>query len=77
MSAQRPIRVRIREGREFLAKITGKDFGYDLPAWHEHLKFTREGGYTWSRRIVLPRIMKDALESKEWQETVRDLEREA
>jgi len=45
MSAQRPIRVRIREGREFLAKITGKDFGYDLPAWHEHLKFTREGGY--------------------------------
>jgi hypothetical protein len=64
---------RVREGHEFLVKITGKDFGYDLQAWHDHLKKTREGGYTYGRNIVLPRIMKVALESAEWQAAVRSL----
>jgi hypothetical protein len=63
----------IRDGRLHLRRITGKDFGYDLAAWHEHLKESREGGYTWSRKIVLPRIMKEALESHEWRRAVEIL----
>jgi hypothetical protein len=55
--------------------MTGKDFGYDLAAWHEHLKLSREGGYTWSRIIVLPRIMKEAMESEEWRRAVEILKR--
>jgi hypothetical protein len=64
---------RIREGHDFLVSITGKDFGYDLEAWHNHLKESREGGYTYGRNIRLPRIMQAALQSPEWQEAVRSL----
>ena len=64
---------RVREGHDFLVRITGKDFGYDLQAWHDHLKESREGGYTYGRNIVLPRIMQAALQCHEWQETVRTL----
>jgi hypothetical protein len=63
----------MREGHDFLVKITGRDFGYDLQAWHNHLKESRQGGYTYGRNIVLPRIMQSALESPEWQEAVRRL----
>jgi len=64
---------RIRDGRRLLMSISGVDFGYDLTAWHNHLKETREGGYTWNRTIVLPKIMKDALASEEWQQAVAEL----
>jgi len=64
---------RIRDGRDELVKITGKDFGYDLQAWHDHLKHSREGGYTYGRKILLPKIMKAAMESTEWQEAVQRL----
>jgi hypothetical protein len=64
---------RIREGHEFLVKITRKDFGYDLQAWHDYLKESREGGYTYGRNIALPRIMQAALLSPEWQVAVRSL----
>ncbi len=56
-----------------LARITGVDYGYDLRQWHDHLKVSGEGGYTWRRNIDLPRIMKDALESTEWKEAVARL----
>jgi hypothetical protein len=56
-----------------LVRITGKDFGYDLKAWHNHLKKSSQGGYTYGRNIALPRIMQDALESTKWQEAVRIL----
>jgi hypothetical protein len=68
-----PLLKRIREGHDFLVSITGKDFGYDLQAWHNYLKESREGGYTYGRNIVLPRIMQAALQSPEWQEAVRSL----
>jgi len=32
---------RIREGHDFLVKITRKDFGYDLQAWQDYLKESR------------------------------------
>ena len=64
---------RMRDGREMLTQITGKDFGYDLAAWHDHLKLSRQGGYTYGRNIVLPKIMQAAFESPEWQETARRL----
>ena len=54
-------------------RITGKDFGYDLQAWHDHLKESRSGGYTYGRNIVLPTIMKAALESVEWQAAAKQL----
>ena len=65
---------RVREGHDFLVQITGRDFGYDLRAWHDYLKESRDGGYTYGRNIVLPRIMQAALRSPEWQEAVRDLQ---
>jgi hypothetical protein len=48
----RTLRERITAGREMLAKITGKDFGYDLAKWHTHLKESRQGGYTWGQYAV-------------------------
>lgn len=64
---------RIQQGHDFLASITGEDFGYDLQAWHNQLKESRQGGYTYGRDIRLPRIMQAALQSPEWQEAVRQL----
>jgi hypothetical protein len=65
---------RVREGRDWLVRITGRDFGYDLQAWHDHLKESREGGYTYGRNIALPKIMQAALNSTAWQEAVRGLQ---
>lgn len=64
---------RIREGRESLVQITGRDFAYDLQAWHDHLKVSREGGYTYGRNIALPQLMLHALESSTWQEAIQQL----
>jgi hypothetical protein len=66
---------RLRQGRDMLVRITKKDFGFDLQAWHEHLKVSREGGYTYNRNVALPRIMQKALESPEWREAVESLAR--
>ncbi len=63
----------IQQGHDFLVSITGVDYGYDLEAWHNYLKESREGGYTYGRNVVLPRIMQAALQSPEWQEAVRNL----
>jgi hypothetical protein len=54
-------------------KISGTDFGYDLKAWHDHLKQSRQGGYTFGRNIELPRLMSAALQSIEWQRAVANL----
>lgn len=64
---------RIRLGRNLLVKIANADFGYDLVAWHAHLKESRDGGYTWGRNIALPRVMKKALDCRDWQEAAREL----
>jgi hypothetical protein len=64
---------RIRYGHDFLVKITRQDFGYDLQAWHDYLKESREGGYTYGRNIALPAIMRDALQSPTWQAAVASL----
>src|SRR4051794_8233671 len=64
---------RVREGRDFLVRITGKDFGYDLQAWHDHLKESREGGYPYGRNVVFPRIMQPAPQSPSCHEAVRTL----
>jgi hypothetical protein len=37
---------RIRSGHAFLVRITGRDFGNDLQAWHDYLSENRDGGYT-------------------------------
>ncbi len=61
-----------------LVSITGEDYDFDLPRWHEHLRNTREGGYTWIRKdIELPRVMKNAMANKSWREAVVQLERES
>lgn len=56
-----------------LVSITGEDFGYDLVAWHNHLKESRQGGYTYGRNIVVPRIMQAALASAEWRAAAENL----
>lgn len=60
------LRERMQNGHSMLVSIAKVDFGYDLQAWHDHLKETRDGGYTWNRTIKLPKVMKKALESDEW-----------
>lgn len=63
----------IRDGRDFLRKISRQDFGYDLQAWHDYLKESRVGGYTYARTIVLPKCMASALARPEWQAAVERL----
>jgi hypothetical protein len=69
-----PLRQRLRDGRDMLRRISGQDFGYELAAWHNHLKVSRQGGYTWNRNIALPRVMKAALASPEWQDAAAALQ---
>ena len=57
-----------------LVSIAKVDFGYNLQAWHDHLKETRDGGYTWNRTIILPKVMKKALDSEEWRSQAAVLE---
>ena len=64
---------RVRKGHEWLVRMTGTDFGYDLQAWHDYLKESKDGGYTYGRNIILPRIMQKALESPKWQAAVQAL----
>ena len=63
----------MQQGHDWLVRMTGRDFGYDLQAWHEHLKVSREGGYTYGRNIVLPKIMESAMSSPKWQEAAQRL----
>ncbi len=70
---EQSLRERIVDGHRLLVKITGKDFDYDLQEWHDHLKESRQGGYTYGRNIHLPRIMKDAMASTEWREAVESI----
>lgn len=67
------LRQRIQNGHDMLVELTGQDFGYDLQAWHDYLKESRDGGYTYGRNIVLPKIMQAARASAEWQEAARVL----
>ena len=71
------MKERIKIGHDWLVRTSGKDFGYDLSAWHQYLKESRDGGYTWGRNIVLPRVMKSALASTEWRDAVRQIQAEA
>lgn len=57
---------RIRSGHDFLVRITGQDFGYDLQGWHDYLSNTRDGGYTWNSSIKTPKIMVAALANPDW-----------
>lgn len=66
----------IKAGHDMLTSIVGVDYAYDLKQWHDHLKETRQGGYTWNRRVVLPRIMAEALASEEWHAAVSELTQE-
>ena len=61
----------LTQGHQELCLITGQDFEFDLQRWHDYLKESRDGGYTWNRSIDLPKIMQRALENPEWHETVK------
>jgi hypothetical protein len=54
LSEGESLETRIRHGRTTLVKISGIDLGYDLKAWHDHLKRSRQGGYTFGRNLELP-----------------------
>lgn len=65
---------RVKQGHDMLVKLSGKDFGYDLAARHAYLKLSRDGGYTWGRNILLPRVMKKALAFNEWHEAISKIQ---
>src|SRR5262245_20605180 len=67
-------RQQLEQGRAMLRSITRQDFGFDLQKWHDYLKESREGGYTWNRAIDLPKIMKSALADPEWSVIVATIE---
>lgn len=67
------LKERILAGRDMLKRIAQVDYAYDLQAWHDHLKESRQGGYTYGRNIVLPRLMQHALDSENWCEAVKEL----
>jgi hypothetical protein len=71
---QRTLREQLRDGREMLRSISGQDFGFDLQKWHDHLKESKQGGYTWNRTIDLPKVMQRALANQEWLDTVAAIE---
>ncbi len=59
-----------------LVRLAGVDYGYDLQRWHDHLKSiprSESRGYTWSRKIVLPKVMEKALASEEWRVVAGEL----
>ncbi|MCL4205324.1 MAG: hypothetical protein KJ000_22805 [Pirellulaceae bacterium] len=60
-----------------LRSISGQDFGFDLQKWHDHLKESKQGGYTWNRTIDLPKVMQRALANQEWLDTVAAIENAA
>jgi hypothetical protein len=64
---------RIAMGRKRLTELAKVDFGYDLERWHDHLKVSRDGGYTWNRTVALPKIMREALASEDWLAAVERL----
>src|SRR5262245_21672035 len=64
---------RMRQGHDLLVSITHRDYGYDLLAWHNHLKESREGGYTYGRNIVVPKIMQEAMDSEDWRVAAKKL----
>lgn len=74
MSHDPDILSRVKRGHDMLVKLSGKDFKYDLVAWHTYLKQSRDGGYTWGRNILLPRVMKKALVSNEWHEAINKIQ---
>jgi hypothetical protein len=73
VAGEKSLSERICAGHDLLVSITAQDFGYDLQAWHDHLKESRAGGYTYGRNIVLPRIMQAALLAPQWREAVESL----
>ena len=63
----------MKKGREMHVNIAGVDYGYNLQRWHDHLKQSRDGGYTWNRTIALPKVMQEALVSSEWRQAADEL----
>ena len=68
----------IARGRQQLARMTGRDFGYDLMAWHNHLVESNVGGYrSAGRHGGYPDAIQRALGNREWQAAVRLAEAES
>lgn len=74
LDADETLSQRIRNGRDYLVKVSGQDFGYDLRAWHKHLSRSRDGGYTWNTSIELPKIMAEALADPDWLFAIESLQ---
>ena len=67
MDRGQPLAERIRDGREFLARLAGVDLGYDPAAWHEYLRTTNAGGYRWSNKhLGFPKRIAQATTDPEW-----------
>jgi hypothetical protein len=64
----------IKLGHDELVELTGKDFGYDLNAWHSHLRETNAGMYRWTNQhLRVSMLIKAAHTSAEWLMAVKEL----
>jgi hypothetical protein len=67
----------MREGLADLRESTGRDFGYDLAAWREHLLSDEESGYLHPYAFDnVDAAVREAIGDRRRQETAEELARE-
>ena len=54
------MRQQLRDGRETLRSLTGQDFGFDLQAWHDYLKESKDGARCGVHECSFFRVKRDA-----------------
>lgn len=67
---------RLREGHRMLVEMCGCDHSYDLVAWHEELRTSKAGGYSWGKRAGIPFRIRNALEDPAWNAAVAEITRQ-
>ena len=64
----------ISDGRAMLRRITGRDFFYDLHAWHRYLSESADGLYCWcDGHLHMPEQIEAAIQNADWQHAVERL----
>lgn len=65
----------IADGRAMLRRITGRDFFYDLHAWHRYLSESDAGLYCWcDGQLHMPEQIEAAMQNPDWQQAVELLQ---
>src|SRR5262245_51700628 len=67
----------MRNGRRALCRKTGRDFGYDLAAWRDHLLADEDSGYTHPYAFSgVNWAVRNAIKAARWRRLAEELENE-